>query len=61
MSHLKYPSDVASVDAVVEALYEYISFSPGTGPDWERMRSLYLPQASSGIWKAMTGRYLKNY
>lgn len=45
MSHLKYPSDVASVDAVVEALYEYISFPSGSGPDWERMRSLYLPTA----------------
>lgn len=45
MSHLKYPSDVASVDAVVEALYEYISFPPGARPDWDRMRSLYLPSA----------------
>ena len=45
MSHLKYPSDVASVDAVVEALYEYISFPSGAGPDWERMRLLYLPTA----------------
>jgi len=35
MSHLKYPSDVASVDAVVGALYEYISFPPGARPDWQ--------------------------
>jgi hypothetical protein len=39
------PSDVASIDAIVKALYEAISFPPGGEPDWGRMRSLFHPDA----------------
>lgn len=36
------PEDVLSVDGVVAALYESISFAPGAEPDWGRMASLFL-------------------
>lgn len=39
------PSDVASIDAIVTALYDVIS-GPGEQPrDWDRFRSLFLPGA----------------
>jgi hypothetical protein len=38
------PADVASIDAIVAALYDVISGPPG-GRDWRRLRSLYLPGA----------------
>ena len=37
------PEDVASVDAIVKALYESISFQPGKQPDYVRLRSLFHP------------------
>lgn len=37
--------DGASPDALVDALYESLSFEPGSQPDWQRLRSLFLPQA----------------
>lgn len=37
------PEDVATVDAVVTALYRSISFEPGGEPDWERFASLFHP------------------
>jgi hypothetical protein len=37
------PADVASVDAIVEALYAVISGPAGQARDWNRMRSLFLP------------------
>jgi hypothetical protein len=36
-------SKVATIDAIVDALYESISFPPGGQPDWELLRSLFLP------------------
>src|SRR5689334_22394368 len=36
--------DVATVDAIVKAMYESVSFPPGTQPDFERLRSLFHPQ-----------------
>ena len=36
-------SDVASVDAVVAALYDVISGPAGAPRDWDRMRSLFAP------------------
>jgi hypothetical protein len=35
------PGDVSSVDAILKALYEAISFPPGGEPDWGRLRSLF--------------------
>ncbi|MBD3402931.1 hypothetical protein GF420_08540 [candidate division GN15 bacterium] len=36
------PTDVASVDNIIAALYASISFDPGSEPDWNRLRSLFL-------------------
>lgn len=38
------PADVASVDAIVAALYDVISGPAGKVRDWDRLRSLFLPQ-----------------
>lgn len=37
--------DVSTVDAIVKALYESVSFSPGRQPDYSRLRSLFHPEA----------------
>lgn len=37
------PADVQSVDAIVGALYDVISGPKGQQRDWDRMRSLFLP------------------
>ncbi len=39
------PADVASVDAIVRALYESISGPKGAPRDWARLRTLYGPNA----------------
>lgn len=39
------PADVASVDAILEALYDVISGPAGQKRDWNRMRSLFVPHA----------------
>lgn len=39
------PDDVKSVDAIVGALYDSISGPKGQERDWNRFRSLFLPQA----------------
>jgi hypothetical protein len=39
------PADVASVDAIVAALYDVISGPAGQKRDWDRMRSLFHPEA----------------
>lgn len=36
--------DVASVDAVIAALYDVISGPAGEKRDWDRMRSLFIPE-----------------
>lgn len=38
-------ADVASLDAIVNALYALLSFQPGGQPDWPRFRSLFDPAA----------------
>jgi hypothetical protein len=38
-------SDQAQIDALINALYEVISFDEGGEPDWERMRTLFSPHA----------------
>jgi hypothetical protein len=39
------PSDVESIDAIVRAAYDVISGASGEERDWERERSLFLPNA----------------
>lgn len=39
------PADVGSIDAIVEALYASISGPAGAPRDWDRLRSLFLPEA----------------
>ena len=38
------PEDVDSIDSIIAALYDVIS-GPAGGRDWDRLRSLYLPEA----------------
>ncbi|WP_211223677.1 hypothetical protein [Massilia niastensis] len=38
------PADVASIDAIVGALYQVISGAAGAPRDWDRMRSLFTPE-----------------
>lgn len=39
------PADVASVDALMAAVYDVISGPAGQARDWDRWRSLFLPEA----------------
>jgi hypothetical protein len=39
------PADVASMDAILAALYDVISGPAGKPRDWDRMRSLFVPGA----------------
>jgi len=39
------PADVASVDAIITALYDVISGPAGQSRDWNRFRSLFIPGA----------------
>ena len=39
------PADVASIDAIVAALYDVISGPAGEKRDWDRFRSLFIPGA----------------
>lgn len=38
------PQDVASIPAIVEAYYESISAAPDAARNWDRFRSLFLPE-----------------
>lgn len=38
------PEDVASMDAILAALYDVISGPAGKKRDWNRMRSLFIPE-----------------
>lgn len=39
------PADVASIDAIMAAVYEVISGPQGEARDWDRFRSLFVPGA----------------
>lgn len=39
------PADVASIDAIIGAVYDVISGPAGKKRDWDRMRSLFVPGA----------------
>ena len=54
------PADVASVDAIVVAVYDVISGPAGEARDWDRWRSLFLPEArliSLGVTPEGESRY----
>ena len=52
------PADVASVDAIVKATYAVLSGPPGPR-DWNRFRSLFLPEAEMGaVIKTPNGKKL---
>lgn len=38
------PADVATIDAIISALYESVCFLPGEKPSYDRLRSLFLPR-----------------
>jgi len=38
--------DGATAEDVVRILYEYVTFGPGTTPDWDAVKELFLPQAT---------------
>lgn len=40
-----HATDVESVNAIIKAMYESVSFSPGEQPNYKRLQSLYHPQA----------------
>ena len=48
-------SDVASVDAVMAALYEVVSGPAGKVRDWDRLRSLFTPDGKMGAVGAKPG------
>ena len=55
------PEDVESVDAILNAVYDVISGPAGEARDWDRMRSLFLPEARlipSGKAQDGSTRYL---
>lgn len=37
------PPDVATTDALIRAMYESVSFPPGSQPDFDRLRALFHP------------------
>ena len=40
------PADVATQDAIIEALYDVISGPAGQARDWDRFRSLFIPEGA---------------
>ena len=36
---------LTTAEGVVAELYDLVTFDPGTSPDWDRARSLFLPEA----------------
>jgi hypothetical protein len=38
------PNDVSSIDGVIKALYECVTFTPGKQPDYQRLKSLMHPR-----------------
>lgn len=52
-------SDVASVDAIVEAAYDALARAPGAPFQWNRLRSLFLPGARLIPNVAQTGGELQ--
>jgi hypothetical protein len=49
------PADVSSPEAVIRAAYESLTRAPGEENDWDRLRSLHLPEARLAPNPAQTG------
>ncbi len=49
------PADVASVDAIMAALYDVVSGPAGKLRDWDRLRSLFVPDGKMGVIGARPG------
>ena len=49
------PSDVESIDGLILALYESISFPEGKTPDWDRFRELFFSATSPCVRLAFDG------
>ncbi len=49
------PADVASVDAIIAALYDVVSGPAGKVRDWDRLRSLFAPDGKMGVIGARPG------
>ncbi len=49
------PADIESLDGVIRALYESISFPEGGCPDWDRFRGLFSSAASPCIRMSSDG------
>ena len=45
-------ADVASIDAIIAAVYDVISGPAGAPRDWDRMRSLFAPEGRMGAMVA---------
>jgi len=59
-SHTTMPSDAGTIDGVVQALYESISFPKAKTPDWDRFRNLFLSSESPCIRTASDGVLVMN-
>jgi hypothetical protein len=54
------PADVASTDAILAALYDVISGPAGKKRDWDRMRSLFIPEGRLiAVGKRPTGEIVR--
>ncbi len=50
------PTDVATEDAIIAALYDVISGAAGESRDWDRMRSLFAPTARLNAMSNQNGQ-----
>jgi hypothetical protein len=48
------PAVFADPESIVRGLYAAVTFDPGPGPDWEYVRSFFLPQAVIVVRKTRT-------
>jgi hypothetical protein len=53
------PADVASPEAIVEAVYETVNRRPGENFDWDRLRTLFVPNATMIPSMEQTGGELR--
>jgi len=45
LNSLVNQADLSSIDAIVKAIYQTISFPKGEDPNWDRFRALFVPNA----------------
>jgi hypothetical protein len=54
------PAVFADPERLVRGLYAAVTFDPGPGPDWEYVRSFFLPQAVIAVRKTRTSMAVMN-